>query len=267
LPPKTRAPAALTPISISIQPASQPIDPQALIHVLPTTSHVTVPFTISITGSGSAGSRIGAFDLNKDTGIITIDAQSVPALVYYTQPFGDTLYQTIAVTDNAWFILWFYCSGANTIDTLYYESTDGDAVTDEDATGTCFENPDAWPATAAFPASTIDSIALVPGFTVQGKSISYDGAHPGTTMVGANRYAWYPFNFVDCSECGSDGWYELHSLLIPQDRKSAAFGIFYLQNAGDVDLYYGIDLPYLTNPAGATGAVSFAAQWTVPSAH
>ena len=48
------------------------------------------------------------------------------------------LYQTLAVQSDRMWVLWFYCSTTDSsLQGIYYEATDGTAVTFESAFGTC----------------------------------------------------------------------------------------------------------------------------------
>jgi len=71
-------------------------------------------------------------------------------------------------------------------------------------------------------------------------------AGSGTIEIERQEYGCYPFQLVDCSDCGAtstDGWFELHSIFRgPQDQ--IEFGILYLfiDDPTYVTLYYCIQL-------------------------
>jgi hypothetical protein len=82
--------------------------------------------------------------------------------------------------------------------------------------------------------------------------------------VSGASWSVVPFTTVDCSDCGGEGWYELHALFWDAPRQRTCFGIFYLMNRHPdlVGLEYARCLPDLGDPL--QGAAWFDATWTAP---
>jgi hypothetical protein len=226
----------------------------------------TLPLAFDATISGIGSVDVGAFQIATDVGTIDVEGTSIPAVAYDQIPFGSyTLYQTLAIDTDRWVIAWAYCNGG-TLESVYVESTNGLAGASESATGTCTATTAAiTDAAVQFPASDVPPFALVPGFTVQGADINYDGEHAGAMVLDGSTWDFYPFTTVDCSTgCGTPGWYELHSLLWDPSTERACFGIYYLilNDADQVRLDYVICLPDLSDPAGP--GENFVATYTHP---
>lgn len=218
-------------------------------------------FTANIAGQGSNPDNVGSFQINGNVGTITVNYATMPVLAYEEQLFTDTLIQALGVTANAWYVFWFYCNNGS-LATLYYESTAGEAMTDENVAGSCAISSATSTNEVDYPESTLPAPALVGGYKIQGSNIFYDGTHPGTITIAGSTSALYPFNAVICTDCGNGGWYELHSLLV--DATQTTFAILYLQTEGSVQLDYGITLPTFTDPSGVNGTLNFNGSWTVP---
>jgi hypothetical protein len=90
-----------------------------------------------------------------------------------------------------------------------------------------------------------------------------DGATPGSLQLGSATLEVLPFNTVDCHNCATPGWMELHSLLWDPVQAQVCFAIFYLiaNDTAHVKLAYSLTLPSLTEPAGN---LTLAATWTTP---
>ncbi len=74
-----------------------------------------------------------------------------------------------------------------------------------------------------------DSEQLVRDVVMDGTDIHY-GGNVGTISIMNSTYELYPFEMVDCSDCGGDGqpgWFELHSM-IGAAETDLGFGILYL---------------------------------------
>jgi hypothetical protein len=207
-----------------------------------------IPFTFSTVGTGS--SFVGSVSVNDGVGTVQLGNANVPVVVYEKQPFKDfTLYQSLAIASDRWYVVWFYCLGGD-LQGVYYESTDGTAITTEGASGACVEGDQPNGAPVMLPASEIAYPSLEQGFSVDGPAVSYDGSGPGAITLGGVDYALLPFTSVDCTLCGGPGWWELHSLL--WNGSSACFAILYLQNGSDpMQLDYALCLPGLDDPFGA----------------
>jgi hypothetical protein len=105
----------------------------------------------------------------------------------------------------------------------------------------------------------------LPGYTITGSQLSYDGVNPGSVTLAGKPYSLYPYNVVDCSTCSATGWQELHSIMWNPEDSSACLGILYLQaNAPkSIQLAYLICLPGVTGLTKGAQAI-FDASFTLP---
>jgi hypothetical protein len=197
--------------------------------------------------------------ITHNVGTLNVDGNRYPVVLYEQIPwpsFTLTLYQALAVLPDRWALIWFYCSG-NKLINIQYEETRGAPLAVHDALGSCAatQTPITVPVEAL---ASVPSLGpLVRGFQVRGTSLSYDGTARGTMTFGGRSWTLHPFNLVDCSaNCGSPGWYELHSLYWDPagggQGNPVCFGIFYLEKAAPnaVRLQYSICLPEAMLPPG-----------------
>ncbi len=213
----------------------------------------TVPFSIGIEGRGAG--RYGAVTIASGSGSVEIDGEHLPLGVYEQQEweaFGYTLYQALAVADDALTVLWFYCRDGALTD-IWAEGTDGSLLERVPATGTCAESPAASTVNVSFGAVDMPIPPLLDGFTVIGPDVGIEGASPGFLRVGGTELDVYVFSHVDCTvECGEAGWHELHALFWDAERRWLCFGIFYLfLDDRQPQLAYAFSLPSLQAPFGA----------------
>jgi len=81
--------------------------------------------------------------------------------------------------------------------------------------------------------------------------VTYEPYKVGSmNITGQGSFTFIPFSFVDCgTNCGANGWYELHSLIMPMGEPflSVCFGIVYLLlgKSNSATLQYGICFPSL----------------------
>jgi hypothetical protein len=212
---------------------------------------LALDFDIAISGAGSA--FVGAVDLFEASGSIELGGVAYDALIYEQQPFAPwVLYQTLAVASDRWFVVWHYCNG-DALEWIWYEGTDGTALTVEPASGTCAAGPGPIAAAVNFDAVDMPLPPLVDGFTIFGANVDIGGAAPGHVTLGSDHLV-LPFEHVDCTTtCGTPGWRELHALLWDVPAARACFGIFYLfDDDPQVLLTYAITLPDLSDPVGNT---------------
>jgi hypothetical protein len=131
---------------------------------------------------------------------------------------------------------------------LYYEGTDGTPMTWVDTVGTCVTDGTLSEPHVQFSAVSMLYPSLATGYTVSGPDIDIPSGTPGAATLGSSQYVVLPFETVDCSECGSPGWYELHAILWDSTMREASFGIFYLsEGASEVLLAYALTLPTLAS--------------------
>jgi hypothetical protein len=253
--------------SVSPQPDLSSLPDMAPLRITAGATDGTVSLKnadFSINGAGM--SKIGAFNLSHGSGTVELGGKSVPAAVYLRQSFGMySLYQTLAVESDRIWVLWFYCDMATqNLAGVYYEATDGTAVTFEGGTGTCMDANTTSTVAVHFPALDLMMPPLLSGFTMDGPNVKLDGAQPGSVTLGSGPLTVLVFNTVDCrTTCGSPGWTELHALLWDPVMARVCFGIFYLKknDTTHVELTYSLTLPSLTDPAGNT---TLQATWTTP---
>ena len=153
--------------------------------------------------------------------------------------------------------MWFYCQGGQ-LTRLYAEGTDGVVPGTESATGTCTvttgQGPD-----LTLPAIDMAYPRLVDGLHLDGAEISYDGVHAGQIQVAGREDVLLPFGRVDCADCGTPGWQELHALVWDPTWPQLCVGIFYFFDPGQVRLPRLLCLPNVFDPTG--GNTTYEASW------
>jgi hypothetical protein len=190
-----------------------------------------------------------------------------PAFIFNRVPTdnADTFtYGGLGVLDGTWFPFVLYCSSDGRLTYIYGEMSDRDADVFVGVDGTCSTQGVGFPATVSLPAHTLSRIALTCGFSVSAPppdTLDIMSSMVGNMYLLGDLSSVYPFHTVDCrSGCGSPGWYELHSIIWNPIQQAAAFGIFYLDDAG-VHVDNGVILPsgqaLSTDPfTGATWSLS-----------
>jgi hypothetical protein len=188
------------------------------------------------------------------------------AFVYNRTPFpaaNSILYGGLGVESGTWYPFYLYCSGDGRLTSVYGEMTDRDVSVFDDVDGTCTDQGVAPMAPVSLAANTLSPVALTCGFSVHGpgSSIDLEGSQNGSvTFLGTDSIA-LPFHTADCrTECGTPGWYELHTIVWNQVRQAVGFEIIYLDDTG-VSTSNGIELPDGTMTAvgpfsGATWSLS-----------
>jgi hypothetical protein len=222
--------------------------PQGPIAIDGTNGTLALPFTFSAQGSGV--SFVGSASIDQGAGTVQLGNQTLPVVVYERQPFEDYfLYQALAVAGDRLYVLWFYCLGGELLG-IYYEGTDGTAITTEAATGACAESESPSMATVQLPGLAMPYPQVLPGTTFSGPDIHYDGLTSGWAAIQGTTYGLVPFGEVDCSLCGEPPWFEVHALL--WDGERVCFAIFYLIEGEPLLVTYVLCLPDLTDPIGST---------------
>jgi hypothetical protein len=229
-----------------------------------TSGDLTLDYTVSIQGTGPAA--IGRVDIAGNVGTVTVAGTSLSAVSFERQPwpgFGYTLFQTLIVAPDRWYVAWFYCRGGS-LEHVYYEGTDGTRLDDGPASGTCVDELRTTVARVELPALEMPLPAPTTGYTVSGENVQITADGRGWVRLGGITMTALIFEHVDCStQCGSPGWYELHSVLWDEIGGRACFGIFYLQEGqSDVLLAYSLSLPDLSDPLGE--GIELPASWTTP---
>ena len=248
----------------STLPTPTPVPTMPVVVEIGATSEtVTLPFEIDVTGNASGGAGIGAVSAANNSGTIALDGVSTAIAFYQKQVWSDfnyTLYQGLAIGPSSLDVVWLYCQGSS-LPYIWREGVNGPALDDTAASGTC-AGADAMTATSvAFPALTLDVPSTVPGYTIDGDGISLADGETGLVTLGGTTYPFVVFEDVDCTDCGGDGWYELHSLVWDGALERVIFVIFYLDFGYPerVLAAYARSLPDFEDPVGT---LELDATWT-----
>lgn len=226
----------------------------------PTDGTFTFDPRVGLSGMGSL--HVGGIDVVDGFGTVVVDGESLPVLVHHEQPFGEwTLYQALAVAPNGWTLLWFYCRDGALTD-VYLESTAGLQLEYETARGVCAIEPGPVEVAVQFPATELAVVYNGDVFAIDGPELSVADGQLGTATIAGQDWVVAPFETVDCTSCGGDGWFEVHTVLWDPLGERACFSILYLRGpaaTGDsVQITYAIALPDLDDPIGN---VVLDAQW------
>ena len=154
------------------------------VDVATTHGRINVPYTLQASGHGE--SVIGAIAIMDGAGTIEINGKVRQAFTHEQQAwdiYNLTLYQTIAVDDTSWFVLWLYCNTQNQLQTVYYEGTDGTAMAYEAASGSCVGSKT--PSTIAIdlPKTNLN-VQLAHGFVASAPGLKFGDGMPGTVLIG-----------------------------------------------------------------------------------
>ena len=241
------------------------------------------PWTVSedVTFTGKGANDVGAIAITHGVGTIEFQSESVSAFFFNATgvPAGtadggdadggefaaDRDFEIIAVQQTRVIVAFITCTKSD-LDFIYYETTDGIASAQElAATGTCNVLEKRTTEAVALPAVDMPTPNLLFDYSITGKDISYSGISVGSATFAGDTYQLYPFHLVDCRDCASPGWYELHSFFWNAAKQNACVGILYLEENAptNVELAYTVCLPGITNPLGAD-QLNFPATWTVP---
>ena len=267
-----RAALALALILSACGGDDDPIDPIEPIEyvdriVLPaTTESYTLSFGAVIEGAAmgwtEARGLVGAVSIDGGTGTVEIDGQVHRVALDQIHPWPAhrmTLYQGLVTLPDRLYLMWFYCAD-DRLFTVYTEGTDGTPLTYQAATGTCAEAPPA-PVTVDLPALDMPLPPLEGDFAIDGDDASVDGAAPGWVVAGGRQMAVYGFQRVDCADCGSPGWQELHGLFWDEPAQALHIGSLYLHPGGGVQL-----VTWWSRPApGTILNQQLAARWRLVS--
>jgi hypothetical protein len=229
---------------------------------------------VTFTGQGSG--ELGAIAIAHGTGTLQFHGETAQAffLVSTSTPTGtgdggqfsgERDFEVVGASPDRYVLAWITCANGTDLAYVYYESTDGFASTASmPATGTCALVTAQTAESVSLPAASFPPPTVVPGFTIRGSDIAYDGTTPGSAKIAGAATTLYPFHVIDCSTCATPGWFELHSLFVDPASSSASLGILYLQAAMPslVELAYFIRLPQVDDPIGQQ--LDYAATWTTP---
>lgn len=234
----------------------------AIIDIAATDEMLALPFEVDV--AGSATGTTGDVSVADNAGTIELDGGATAAAFYEKQPwtdFGYTLYQGVAVGSTSLDVVWLYCEDGTDLSYVWREGVNGPALAYLDATGTCGGSDALTSTSVTFPALSIDVPATVPGYTIDGAEITLADGETGYLTIGGAPFPFVVFEDVDCTACGGDGWYELHSLLWDHAAQRTIFVIFYLDFAypDRVLAAYARSLPDFDDPIGT---LELDAAWT-----
>lgn len=232
-------------------PGSEPVNGGA-IAVDSAQGALEVMFSLDVTGTGSG--PIGAIGIRQNQGRIAIQGVDLPILSYEsTKTGGFTVHQAIAVADRNWYSLWLYCRD-NQLTQVWLEGTDGTILASHSASGQCAHADTQTTLTVAFPSSSVDTVHLRCGADVDGAGLTVHSG-TGTLTFMTDVFTVMIVDAVDCSQCGGNGWFELHSLFWNPVRHDLGLGIIYLLGTQDDIVHragyggqvaYWLSLPSLT---------------------
>lgn len=232
------------------------------LNVPPTYAEPAQPILMNITGTGTQS--IGNIAISAGAGTIGIGGKELNVLLYQNSaPWPGTQnvdYQGIATDGTSWYLLFFQCQGNGTLGWVFYENFDGSAMQSEPTTqSACAVNGQPTPKPVSFPAISMQSPAPTTEWSISGHQLSYlPGVGGSYISKNGTKYDLYPFQTVDCTSCGTPGWYELHSLFYDAHSSSLCFGIIYLTpSTAKVGIGYSLCLPELDQPLNGPVDSSF----------
>ena len=193
------------------------------------------PFSIQIPAvyvAGAGSRRVGTIEITAGTGYCEIEGMRIPAAVYQAQTwsaYGLKVFHVIAPTQGELNVIYIYSSD-DTLKTVWHESYTR-ALDYERAAGVVvYDKEIIWANPALRCLETMpNEEQLVSGITITGSQICWSSG-PDAIEIESHSYAWYPFQVVDCTDCGAttaDGWYEIHAMFQGFHDKTE-FGILYL---------------------------------------
>ena len=206
---------------------------------------------LSLDATGSGSSRIGRISLHGSEGTVEIDGRSLSSIAYERQQFAThqtNLYQVISVAPDRFYLMWIYCRATSPdIYQLWIESTAGEGLAPESGSGSCNDTPGPSNPRLRAPAVSMEWPKPVRGFSASGTGLDLPNGAPGTVLYESETQVAFSFTSVDCSFCGTPGWYELHSLLWNPSTHAVTLGIFYLMIGGEFVLFeHSLSMPVLT---------------------
>jgi hypothetical protein len=207
----------------------------------PVVDPIRVPL-VKITGSGT--DCIGAVEITDSVGYCDINGERIPAVVYWTQVWEDydlVATHIIAPQGNDVHVLFLY-SADDTLRTIWHESYTAPLKSEKISGGVVFSGRSGLLTPDLQCLETVPDVdPLVADITIAGPTLNWSD-DSGLIEIDDQSFDWYPFQFVDCGDCGNteaEGWYELHAIFRgPQNEME--FGILYLHKdePGQVALHY-----------------------------
>src|SRR6185436_10470608 len=196
---------------------------------------------------------VDAVAIEHDVGPVTLFGTKQESVVYTEQAYaGTTLLFTLSITPDgqAMNVTYFYCYGG-TLGYVYVVGY-GQPLAGAYTTGKCPQKDTLWDVGVSLPALTALPEPVAKEIAIVGDELSLE-AGAGTAELGGHSYDFTPFATVDCADCGTPGWYELHVLL--HRAGEACYGVLYLfpDEPTRAQIAWTLCLPSLTQPAGKTG--------------
>jgi hypothetical protein len=232
------------------------------IFVPATHGTIEMPFRIGMSGAGTR--FVGDISIKGNVGTLTIGGRELHSLAYAASfNFQNyDVYTLLTVAPERWYIVYLYCQAGQLV-SAWHESTAGDSVEYEEATGRCDELPAiTTKALVDFPGTMMPVPPLLQGFQIVGSGVSITDGQPGWVVFGPTRYEVFVFATVDCTDCGNPGWRELHAIFWDGTTNRTGFCIFYLNaSPNSVLVQYALSLPDLERPV-ADGLLLDGATWS-----
>ena len=209
-----------------------------------------VPRFAPINAATAAGATGTTVSIVSNQGTVSYAGRGpFQAFVFNRSPFPaaqSTVYGGLGVENGTWFPFFLYCSGDGRLTKIYGEMTDRNVAVFDDVDGTCTDQGVGPMAPVSLAANTLSPVALTCGFSVHGPapaSIDLEGSRNGNMVFFGTDSIALPFHTVDCrTQCGTPGWYELHTIVWNQAQQEVGFGIVYLDDM-QVRWGSGIELP------------------------
>jgi hypothetical protein len=256
---------------LACQPQPPPLCPDVYSNVAVSVPAATFapqpPLFAPINAATAAGATGTTVSIVSNQGTVSYGGRGpFQAFIFNRVPFpgaNSITYAGLGVENGAWFPFFLYCSGDGRLTRVYGEMTDRDVDVFDDVEGTCADQGVAPMVPVSLAANTLSPVALTCGFSVHGgapNSVNLEGSQNGTASFFGGDSVALPFHTVDCrTECGTPGWYELHTILWNQALQEVGFESVYLDDQG-VSWANGISLPEgdtttVTQFIGATWAL------------
>jgi hypothetical protein len=219
--------------------------------------------------SGQGSSHVGAIQLANGSGSVELENRLYSLYVYYQSPpwlaTGEVDYQGIASDGSSWDVFFIRC-GAGKLDWIFYEDLNGTGMKGEAPSSAdlnlCEVGAQGPLQTVDFPPISMQAPPPTSEWNLSGPRLEYKAGVGGEYQsADGTRYELYPFTTVDCTQCETPGWYELHSLFYAATTPQLCFGIIYLHpDTGKINIGYSLCLPDLTSPLNGDVSGSFAKQ-------
>ncbi|CAK9249662.1 unnamed protein product [Sphagnum jensenii] len=202
--------------------------------------------------SGTGTQLFGKIEITAGSGILEFNHRPFEVLVYHNSGAWtgtqNVDYQAITTDGVDWYALFLQCHGDGTLADIWYENFNGTGNwTYEKISASYCKASSLKPSPITFPALAVNSPPPTENWSLSGPVLNYTPGVGGSYIAeNAERFELFPIRTVDCTKCGTPGWYELHSLFYDAATANACFGIIYMTpSTGAVGIGYSICLPTL----------------------